>query len=89
MATGLGGYHCAGPFHSDNLPLSAKGEISQGIYHQEDQKVKVIIMSSQVTLPTPNSLRLNIVLGRVDVGHERKGGGTYSERERDVLTDRK
>lgn len=51
--------------------------------------MKVIIMSSQVTLPTPNSPRLNIVLLRVDVGHERKGGGTYSERERDVLTDRK
>lgn len=33
-----GGYHFTGPFHSDNLHLSAKGEITQGIYHQKEQK---------------------------------------------------
>lgn len=84
-----GGYRFTGPFHSDNLHLSAKGEITQGIYHQKEQKVKVIIMSSQVILLTPKSQRLNIVLWRVDIGHERKGGGTVIERERDMLTDRK
>lgn len=89
MPTKLGGYRLTGPFHSDNLPLSAKGEICQGIYHQKEQKVKVIIMSSQVIPPTPKSPRLNIVLWRVDIGHERKGGGTVIETERDVLTDRK
>lgn len=66
-----------------------KGEITQGIYHQQEQKVKVIIMSSQVILLTPKSQRLNIVLWRVNTGHERKGGGTVIERERDMLTDRK
>ncbi len=83
------GYRFTGPFHSDNLHLSAKGEITQGIYHQKEQKVKVIIMSSQVILPTPKSQRLNIVVWGVDTQHERNGGGTVTERERDMLTDRK
>lgn len=49
------GYRLAGPSRSDNLPLSAKGAILQRIYHQKRQKnrVKVIIMSSQVLLPPP------------------------------------
>ena len=84
-----GGYHFTGPFHSDNLHLSAEGEITQGIYHQKERKVRVIIMSSQVIPPTPKSQRLNIVLRRADRGHERKRGGTVIERERDTLTDRK
>lgn len=83
------GYHFTGPFHSDNLHLSAEGEITHGIYQQKERKVKVIIMSSQVILPTPKSQRLNIVLWGIDVGHERKRGGTFIERERDMLTDRK
>lgn len=86
------GYRLAGPSRSDNLPLSAKGAISQQIYHQKRRKnrVKVIIMSSQVILPPPKAPpRLNIVLWRADTRHERKGGGTVIGRERDTLTDRK
>lgn len=66
------GYHFTGPFHSDNLHLSAEGEITHGIYHQEERKVKVIIMSSQVILLTPTSHRLNVVLWRVEVGQKKK-----------------
>lgn len=84
-----GGYRLTGPFHSDNLHLSARGEITRGISHQRERKVKVIMMSSQVILPTPKSQRLNIVLWRVDIGHERATGGTVIERKRDMLTDRK
>lgn len=84
-----GGYHFTGPFHSDNLHLSAEGEITQGIYHQKEQKVRVIIMSSQVILLTPKFQRLNIVLWREYRGHERKREGTVIKRERSMLTERK
>lgn len=62
----LGGYYFTGSFHSDKLQLSA-GEITQGIYHQREQKVKVIIMSSQVI----QTQRLNIVLWGADKPHKK------------------
>lgn len=61
-----GGYYFTGSFHSDKLQLSA-GEITQGIYHQREQKVKVIIMSSRVI----QTQRLNIVLWGADKRHKK------------------
>lgn len=61
-----GGYYFIGSFHSDKLQLSA-GEITLGIHHQREQKVKVIIMSSQVI----RTQKLNIVLWGADKRHEK------------------
>lgn len=46
-------------------------------------------MSSQVIPPTLKSQRLNIVLWRVDIGHEREEGQAVTVEVRDMLTDRK
>lgn len=73
-----GGYYFAGAIHSDKYHLSAEGEITRGVSHQKEQKVKVIIMSSQVILLTPKSQRLKRGTKK----------GTVTERKRDMLTDR-
>lgn len=44
-----GGYHFTGPFHWGNLHLSAAGQITQESITRRSKKVRVIIMSSQVT----------------------------------------
>lgn len=82
-----GGYYFAGTIHPDKYHLSAEGEITRGVSHQKEQKVKVIIMSSQVILLTPKSQRLNNVLWSTNIGHEGKRNkerDSYREEKRHV-----